>query len=362
MRAFADFALQITQPPNPNRRLDDMLRDAAAEHPEILPLLQFTLEELYQRRTDDGMLTLEAYRDLGGVEGSLAKRAETVFKDLPDDIEEELPKVLNELVSIEQDGHETIGRKRASWSDVTSGKSRELVETFVKHRLFVTELGSDGNAVVTVAHEALLWHWPRVREWVDQNRENLRIRSRIAAAAERWQNHDKRADLLLPAGKPIGEAESLLKQGIELHDDEANFIYASIDKAKRIQRLKAGVVATLAVLGLVAAGSAYVANQERTKAIQQQERAQIEAETAKQTTEFMVDLFGVSDPSEARGNSITAREIMDKGANRINKELTDQPAIQATLMETIGTVYTSLGRSEERRVGKECRSRWSPYH
>ena len=51
----------------------------------------------------------------------------------------------------------------------------------------------------------------------------------------------------------------------------------------------------------------------------------------------------MSDPSEARGNTITAREIMDQGAERIEKELTAQPAIQATLMETMGTVYTSLG-------------------
>ncbi len=48
-------------------------------------------------------------------------------------------------------------------------------------------------------------------------------------------------------------------------------------------------------------------------------------------------------PSEARGNTVTAREIMDKGADRIQRELVEQPAIQATLMETIGTVYTSLG-------------------
>jgi len=309
----------------------------------VLPLLQFTLEELYQRRTSDGMLTLEAYRDLGGVEGSLAKRAETVFKDLPDDVEEQLPKVLNELVSIEQDGHETIGRKRASYSDVSMGKNRELIETFVENRLFVTELGNDGDIIVTVAHEALLWHWPRVREWVDQNRENLRIRGRITAAAERWEIENKRADLLLPAGKPIGEAESLLEQDIELHDDEASFIHASIAKVKRIQRLKAGVVATLAILGMVAAWSSFVANQQRDLANQSRARAEIEAETAKRTTDFMVGLFEVSDPSEALGNSITAREIMEQGAERIETELTAQPVIQATLMETMGTVYTSLG-------------------
>ena len=89
--------------------------------------------------------------------------------------------------------------------------------------------------------------------------------------------------------------------------------------------------------------SAFFADQQRDLANEARTRAEVEAETAKQTTNFMVGLFNVADPSEARGNSITAREIMDKGAARIDKELTAQPAIQATLMETMGAVYTSLG-------------------
>ncbi|HEY4368345.1 MAG TPA: tetratricopeptide repeat protein [Steroidobacteraceae bacterium] len=335
--------LRFEEDSSSSERLDDKLRDAAAEHPEILPLLQFTLEELYQRRTADGMLTLDAYRELGGVEGSLAQRAETVFKELPDDVEAELPKVLNALVSIELDGHETIGRKRAPWTDLSSGKSRALVDTFVENRLFVTELADDGSAVVTVTHEALLWHWPRVKDWVAQNRENLRIRGRIAVAAQRWEAESRPTDLLLPSGKRLVEAESLLEHDIELHDDEARFIEASIARASRVQRLKTAVIATVAALAVVATASAYLANQQRDLANQARSRAEIEAETAKQTTNFMVDLFKVSDPSEARGNSITAREIMDKGAGRIEKELTEQPAIQANLMETMGSVYTSLG-------------------
>jgi Tfp pilus assembly protein PilF len=335
--------LRFEEDPSTSERLDDMLRDAAAERPEVLPLLQFTLEELYQRRTENGMLTLQAYRDLGGVEGSLAQRAETVFKDLPDDVEAELPKVLNALVSVERDGFEQVGRKRAPWSDVTTGKSREFIETFVENRLFVTELADDGSAVVTVAHEALLWHWPRVKEWVELNRENLRIRSRIAAAAERWIADDRPSDLLLPSGKPLVEAESLLEHDLRLTDAEAGFINASFAKAKRFQRLKAGVVAALAMLGVVAAASAYLATEQRDLADQARSRAEVEAETARRTTEFMVDLFSVSDPSESLGNSITAREILDKGASRIETELADQPETQATLMDTMGTVYTSLG-------------------
>jgi tetratricopeptide (TPR) repeat protein len=333
--------LRFEEDPASSERLDDMLRDAAAERPEILPLLQFTLEELYQRRTEDGLLTLAAYRQLGGVEGSLAQRAETVFTELPADVQAELPKVLNALVSIEQDGHETVGRKRAP--DRFAGKSRALIDTFVENRLFVTELADDGTAVVTVAHEALLWHWPRVMGWVAQNRENLRVRSRIAAAAQRWSIEKRPADLLLPPGKPLVEAESLLEQGIELQGEESAFIQASIARERRVHRLRTGVVVGVAALGVVAAFSAYFADQQRDLANEARRNVEIEAQTAKQTTRFMVSLFNVSDPSEARGNTITAREIMDRGAARIDTELTAQPAIQATLMETMGSVYTSLG-------------------
>ena len=108
-------------------------------------------------------------------------------------------------------------------------------------------------------------------------------------------------------------------------------------------RRNRGVSIAVAVLVVVAVSSAFLVDQQRDLASEARIRAEVEAETAKQTTGFMVSLFNMTDPSEARGNSITAREVMDKGAARIDEELTEQPAIQATLMETIGAVYTSLG-------------------
>ena len=108
---------------------------------------------------------------------------------------------------------------------------------------------------------------------------------------------------------------------------------------RRAMLLVAASLAGMAVTSTLAT-TAWLA---RTEAERQRVRAEAEAETARQTTRFMVDLFKVSDPSEALGNTITAREILDRGASRIERELGDQPAIQATLMDTMGTVYTSLG-------------------
>lgn len=113
--------------------------------------------------------------------------------------------------------------------------------------------------------------------------------------------------------------------------------------AQRRHRRMMAITAAASVGMVVTTGLAGYAVVQRNEAEAQRERAEIEAETARRTTEFMVDMFEVSDPSEARGNTITVREILDSGASRIEAELEDQPVIQATLMDTIGKVYGSLG-------------------
>jgi tetratricopeptide (TPR) repeat protein len=113
------------------------------------------------------------------------------------------------------------------------------------------------------------------------------------------------------------------------------------DASRRRRRTIALVTASIVGM-LITSGLAVTAWIARNEAERERVRAETEAETARQTTNFLVGLFAVSEPNEARGNSITAREILDKGTQRIKSELVTQPAIQATLMETMGTVYTSL--------------------
>jgi tetratricopeptide (TPR) repeat protein len=120
------------------------------------------------------------------------------------------------------------------------------------------------------------------------------------------------------------------------------------EQQRRTRRLFAVTCAALAGM-VVTSGLAGYALIQRAAAQRQTVRAEAEAETAKQTTNFLVDLFRISDPSEARGNSVTAREMLDKGAARIDGELAQQPAIQATLMDTVGTVYMGLGLYREAR-------------
>jgi tetratricopeptide (TPR) repeat protein len=114
------------------------------------------------------------------------------------------------------------------------------------------------------------------------------------------------------------------------------------EQQRRNARLFAFSCAAAAGMVLTSGLAAY-ALVERAAAQRQTLRAEAEARTSKKATQFLVELFKIFDPSEARGNTVTAREMLDKGAVRIQGELAKEPEIQATLMDTVGTVYMGLG-------------------
>jgi serine/threonine-protein kinase len=111
---------------------------------------------------------------------------------------------------------------------------------------------------------------------------------------------------------------------------------------KFARRHRAGVVAgSLAVLSLLA-GFAATAWQARVAA-RERDRARAEAETARQVSEFLIGTFRLLDPEEARGRSVTALELLESGASRIDDELRGQPEVQARMKDVMGRVYLSLG-------------------
>ena len=111
---------------------------------------------------------------------------------------------------------------------------------------------------------------------------------------------------------------------------------------KFVRRHRFGVLTAASIAMLLVVFVVTMALQAKRIA-QERDRASFEAATAKQVSDFLVSLFTVSDPSESRGSTLTAREILDHGAIRITKDLAGQPEVQARLMATIGTVYTNLG-------------------
>ncbi len=86
---------------------------------------------------------------------------------------------------------------------------------------------------------------------------------------------------------------------------------------------------------------------ERDRVAQQRERAEHERARAEEVSSFLVNLFKLSDPEENRGNQVTARELLDSGARRLQAGLQDQPETKAALLSTVGAVYDSLGQYQD---------------
>jgi tetratricopeptide (TPR) repeat protein len=124
----------------------------------------------------------------------------------------------------------------------------------------------------------------------------------------------------------------------------------SYRSAKFVRRHWLPVAAGLAVGGLVVAFAATTYMQglriaaERDRVAEQRERAELERARAEEVSTFLVNLFRLSDPEENRGNQVTARELLDAGAQRLQAALQDQPATKAALLATVGAVYDSLGQ------------------
>jgi len=121
---------------------------------------------------------------------------------------------------------------------------------------------------------------------------------------------------------------------------------------KFVRRHRAGVAATSAALLALVVG-AILAGAGLIRATRAERIAANEAATAQQVSDFLVNLFRVSQPSEARGNAITARELLDRGAEKSVTDLGRQPEVQSRMMHTIGTAYAALGLYDAARAQLE---------
>ncbi|QSX77900.1 nSTAND1 domain-containing NTPase [Agrilutibacter solisilvae] len=346
IRAPAALAgLRFDEDADTHVRLDDVLRDAAALHPDALPLLQQTLRALYEARGDDGLLGFQAYRAFGGLEGALAHRAEAVFASLPSAAQERLDTVLSRLVVPHPDS-DAITARRVLLSALGDDPTRALVEAFVRARLFVGGL-SGGEPGFGVAHEALLRQWPRAREWTRENRALLQARERLRRASRRWTDDQRRADRLLARGRPLEEArEAARRLASDLGPDERDFLRASERADRRRQWIGKAVIASVLASGCIAGAFGWKAQQARREAEQRRDQAQ-------GLVDFM--LGDLADGLRPVGNL----KLLDGVGSQALDYLERLPAADmqprelvnhARALRTIGEVLTNQGRFDAARA------------
>jgi tetratricopeptide (TPR) repeat protein len=263
---------------------DLMIRDTATE--DALPLLAFTLRELYERYGDDDLLEIEEYRDrLGGLEGSVGQVAEEVFgsSQLTSDQRADLRHALRRMVYVDPQGR--YARQAIPWESL-SDNIHDLMELFVKKRLMISRVGgAQQGRMLEVAHEALFRSWDRLKEWLDDSREFIRWRKTLVAAMQDWERDGRKRQALLKGPLLDDSRAWLKKRREELLPETINFIEGSINQARRSLRVLAGAT-VLFFLVAVAAGVFYL------KAADERRRAQLALDTATDAINEMLTQVG----------------------------------------------------------------------
>jgi formylglycine-generating enzyme required for sulfatase activity len=205
----------------PERILDD-----TSTEPGALALMAFALYELWKLAMDDnGVLSHSAYESFNGVHGAIGKRAEDTFKAIKEkeaDLDTALARVFRELMEVDDRG--VVTRRRAPLKQVAGGAVAEaLIDALTVSRLLVTSRGVDQEPMVEVAHEAIFNNWPRLKEWIETRRDDLRLLRQVRIAAAEWAKGHA-AHLLWPHERLVFVSKMVERMRPSLSPLEEEFI------------------------------------------------------------------------------------------------------------------------------------------
>ena len=243
-----------------------ILADVGSE-PGNLPLLEFLLEGLWQKRAR-GRLAHHDYDALGGVAGAIATRADAEYRRLTAEQQLAARRFLVRLVAPGEGREDTRAVAEVPEGDPLLGP---VVQQFADARLLVTDRNSaHGKELVEVSHEALIRSWTELRRWVDEDREFLRTLRRAQEAKAIWSAEGCTPDRLLQPGRLLGEAEELMERRPDFVDGNLrHYIGASRRRTRRAAQGRKLVAAGAVALALVASIAAWGAKQSRGEAERQ---------------------------------------------------------------------------------------------
>ncbi len=220
------------------------LQDAVAGSGAGMPLLQFVLAGLWERRDIDGdRITKASLDSIGDIAGALARHADDVIKTLSGKGQGDIARrILIRLVSL---SHRT--RIRCTREDLVGADAgaRDVLDSLVKQRLVIAHDG-EGEGGYSLAHEALLSEWPQLGQWLDSERDLTELKGDLADAVAVWERGGRMGDNL-GSRHLVREAERI--PGADLSPAEATFLAAS---QSHLRRKRWGAWAAAAtVMGLI---------------------------------------------------------------------------------------------------------------
>lgn len=209
-------------------------------HLGALPLLQYGLMELFERR-NGLLLTLDAYRAIGGTLGAVARRAESIYTQLNRSQQDISRQIFLRLITLGENTDDT--RRRVLLSELLSitpdhQSVRTVLDEYGRSRLLTFDRDpTTRGPTVEVAHEAILREWTRLRGWLETSRNDLRLERTLAALAEDWHSANRDVSFLLRGGRLEQFERWYQSTSLALTENEKSFIDASLQE-RQVQQVE----------------------------------------------------------------------------------------------------------------------------
>ncbi|MHC5673553.1 nSTAND1 domain-containing NTPase [Nostoc sp.] len=212
--------------------LTQRLIDVVLQSPSHLPLLEFTLTQLWQKQRQ-GWLTHLAYTDIGGVEIALANHAEAIYAQLSPTDKERVQQIFIQLV---QPTDTNTDIRRLAIRQEVGEENWNLVTRLADARLVVTNRNEINKIeTVEIIHETLIKNWRRLRQWMKVDAEFRLWQEQLRAAIRQWENSGKDVDAFWRGKALIDAEEWLLQRSNQISIPEQNFINLSVELRDREQ-------------------------------------------------------------------------------------------------------------------------------
>jgi WD40 repeat protein/DNA-binding SARP family transcriptional activator len=258
------------------------------DRPGALPLLQYALTELAERR-EDGVLTLAGYRRIGGVSGALARRAEQIFGGMNEEAREACRQLFLRLVTLGEGAEDTRRRvRRSELIQLAEAKVMDgACEAFGRHRLLSFDRDPPTREpTVEIAHEALLTAWDRLRDWIDEAREDIRTQRRLAFSVAEWEAAERDPSFLL-TGSRLDQVQAWAERTtLAISDADRAYLRESTAAQRAVQEreraLERRSIRRLRSLVAIGVAAALVASTLTIIALNQRHRAEAERRRAEE--------------------------------------------------------------------------------
>jgi len=216
--------------------LVNLLIHEVGQEPGALPLLSHALLETWQRRRGRTM-TMSGYASSGGVRGAIAETAEAVFTDQFNHEQQGIARrIFIRLAELSDEAASADTRRRASFTELILKPEDALATQTVLKALADARLITTSADAAEVAHEALIREWPTLRNWLEDNREALRLHRHLTEAAQEWAVRGRESDMLYRGTRLIHAREWAESHKYEMNSLENEFLAASIELSEHDTR------------------------------------------------------------------------------------------------------------------------------